>query len=75
MDKERPTVEKMEIVPAGSTHDECVLQCGISDINCTSEGKPAMALSSSAHMPSDWKSSEEEACMIVSKRKVDESVQ
>eukprot|EP00957_Ditylum_brightwellii_P134895 10284747-Ditylum_brightwellii.AAC.1 len=25
MDKERPEVEKMEIVPAGSTYDECAL--------------------------------------------------
>eukprot|EP00957_Ditylum_brightwellii_P015300 1152802-Ditylum_brightwellii.AAC.1 len=75
MDKERPTVEKMEIVPAGSTHDECALRCGISEINCTSEGEPATALSSSARMPSDWKFSEEEACMIVSKMKVYESVQ
>eukprot|EP00957_Ditylum_brightwellii_P047552 3611844-Ditylum_brightwellii.AAC.1 len=69
MDKERPVVEKMEIVPAGFTYDECALQCGISDINCTSEGEPATELSSSARMPSDWKFSEEEACMILSKRK------
>eukprot|EP00957_Ditylum_brightwellii_P029013 2191854-Ditylum_brightwellii.AAC.1 len=26
MDKERPAVETMEIVPAGSTYDECALQ-------------------------------------------------
>eukprot|EP00957_Ditylum_brightwellii_P038706 2925590-Ditylum_brightwellii.AAC.1 len=69
MDKERPAVEKMEIVPAGYTYDKCALQCGISDINCTSEGDPATALSLSARMLSDWKFSEEEACMIVSKRK------
>jgi hypothetical protein len=75
MDKERPAVEKMEIVPAGSTYDKCALQCGISDINCTSEGEPATALSLSARMPSDWKFSEDEACIIVSKRKVCESVQ
>eukprot|EP00957_Ditylum_brightwellii_P101782 7757242-Ditylum_brightwellii.AAC.1 len=41
MDKERPVVEKMEIVPAVSIYDECALQCGISDINCTSKGEPA----------------------------------
>eukprot|EP00957_Ditylum_brightwellii_P136552 10413339-Ditylum_brightwellii.AAC.1 len=75
MDKERPAVEKIEIVPAGSTYDECALQYGISDINCTSEGEPAMTLSLSAHMLSDWKFSEEGACMILLKRKVDESVQ
>ena len=54
MDKERPVVEKMEIVPAGSSYDECVLQSDISDINCTSEGEPATALSLSARMPSGW---------------------
>eukprot|EP00957_Ditylum_brightwellii_P081069 6166016-Ditylum_brightwellii.AAC.1 len=26
MEKERPAVEKMKIVPAGSTYDECALQ-------------------------------------------------
>eukprot|EP00957_Ditylum_brightwellii_P076123 5787049-Ditylum_brightwellii.AAC.1 len=65
----------MEIVPAGSTYDECALQCGILGINCTSEGEPATALSLSARMPTDWKLSEEESCMILSKRNVDESVQ
>eukprot|EP00957_Ditylum_brightwellii_P149702 11400012-Ditylum_brightwellii.AAC.1 len=69
MDKERPAVEKMEIVPVGSTHDKCALQYGNSDINCTSEGEPATALSSFARMPSDWKFSEEKACIILSKRK------
>eukprot|EP00957_Ditylum_brightwellii_P083293 6333020-Ditylum_brightwellii.AAC.1 len=70
-----PVVEKMEVVPDGSTYYECALQCVISDINCTSEGDPATSLSLSAHMPSDWKFSKEEARMILLKRKVDESVQ
>eukprot|EP00957_Ditylum_brightwellii_P082645 6283855-Ditylum_brightwellii.AAC.2 len=61
MDKENPAVEKMEIVPVGSSYHECALQYGIMDTNCISEGEPATVLSSSMQMPSDWKFSEDDA--------------
>eukprot|EP00957_Ditylum_brightwellii_P188424 14343940-Ditylum_brightwellii.AAC.1 len=75
MDKEKPAVEKMENVPAGSSYDECALQYGIMDTNCTSEGEPATVLLSSMKIPSNWKFSVEDVVMILSKRKANESVQ
>eukprot|EP00957_Ditylum_brightwellii_P188058 14317324-Ditylum_brightwellii.AAC.1 len=45
------------------------------DTNCTSKGEPTTVLSSSMQMPLDWKFSEVDDVMILSKRKANDSVQ